>query len=250
MTSSELTLIRPEWPAPVSVRAVTTTRLGGTSGEPWASLNLGDHVGDDPSHVAANRTILADRLGIPAERFGWLNQVHGTHTVKLPLAGSLPPSADASVTFERGQVCAILTADCLPVLFCDAEGSRVAAAHAGWRGLCNGVLEQTVAALGEPATLMAWLGPAIGPASFEVGPEVRDAFVARQSQAAQAFAPVGARPGHYLADIYQLARLRLQQLGVTCVYGGNWCTVREPARFFSFRRDGQTGRMASVIWLN
>lgn len=248
MTSSELSVIRPDWPAVRSVNALTTTRLGGVSAEPWHSLNLGDHVGDDAGHVAENRLRLCRAAKLSSEQFGWLAQVHGTHVVQLPVVGA--PAADASVARRPGEACVILTADCLPVLFCDIAGTRVGAAHAGWRGLCKGVIERTVETLGAPETLMAWLGPAIGPASFEVGPEVRDAFLAVDAEAAGAFSADGARPGHYMADIYLLARRRLRQAGVTRIYGGDFCTVRDPAaRFYSFRRDGQTGRMASAIWL-
>ncbi|MEX0605209.1 MAG: peptidoglycan editing factor PgeF [Marinobacter sp.] len=245
---TELSLIRPDWPAPPGVSAITTTRAGGVSGPPWSSLNLGQHVGDDPAQVAENRLRLCRAAKLSSQQFGWIEQVHGTRVVQLPLVNA--PPADASITRRKGEACVIMTADCLPVLFCDDKGSRAGAAHAGWRGLCNGVLEQTVAALGEADTLMAWLGPAIGPQHFEVGPEVREAFIAKSPAASQAFTATGARPGHFMADIYQIARLRLADVGVTRVYGGQLCTVSDPERFYSFRRDGQTGRMASVIWLH
>lgn len=248
----ELPVIRPDWPAPASVHAFTTTRDGGVSTAPWDTLNLGDHVQDSAQDVTTNRRRLADFAGLPAHRFGWLDQIHGTEPVRLPVAAgcSAPATADASLTTVAQQACAILTADCLPVLFCDRAGTRVAAAHAGWRGLSEGVLERSVQALGRPDTLMAWLGPAIGPQAFEVGPEVRDAFLAVVPDADAAFTPRGARPGHFMADIYLLARQRLALAGVTEVYGGRFCTVADPARFFSFRRDGLTGRMASIIWLD
>ena len=244
----ELPLILPDWPAPAGVSAMTTTRAGGVSEHPWNSLNLGQHVGDNPEHVDENRHRLSRATRLSSHQLGWLEQVHGTQVVHLPVVNA--PSADACVSRRKGEACVIMTADCLPVLFCDEQGSRVGAAHAGWRGLCNGVLEQTVAALGEPGSLMAWLGPAIGPDHFEVGPEVREAFLAKSLLAAQAFTPTGARPGHFMADIYELARQRLAEAGVTRVFGGKFCTVSDPQRFYSFRRDGQTGRMASVIWFH
>lgn len=245
---SELPVIRPDWPAPEGVRAMVTTRLGGVSEPPWNTLNLGAHVGDDPAHVAENRGRLCRAAKLSSQQFGWLEQVHGNRVVELPVVNA--PPADASISRRTGEACVIMTADCLPVLFCDDRGTRVGAAHAGWRGLCNGVLEKTVAALGEPGTLMAWLGPAIGPRHFEVGPEVREAFLAKSPIASQAFTASGARPGHFMADIYQLARQRLADAGVSRVYGGQFCSVSDPERFYSFRRDGQTGRMASLIWLH
>ena len=245
---SELPLLFPDWPAPAGVRAACTTRIGGVSCKPWDSLNLGVHVGDDPEHVAVNRQRLADRLGQDAESFGWLSQVHGTCVVELPVAGV--PSADASTTRCPGQICAILTADCLPVLFCNKGGTQVAAAHAGWRGLCAGVLEATLDSFDSPAhEILAWFGPAIGPAGFEVGPEVMEEFVSRDPAAAAAFTAESARPGHFMADIYHLARQRLRAAGVTAIYGGDECTLSDANRFFSYRRDGNTGRMASLIWL-
>jgi len=237
-------LIVPDWPAPVQVRSLMTTRTGGVSRAAWASLNLGDHVDDDPAHVAANRARLRQHL--PAEP-GWLRQVHSARVVEL---GREPtPEADAAFTREAGQVCAVLTADCLPVLFCDRSGTVVAAAHAGWRGLAGGVLETTVAAMQvAPRDVIAWLGAAIGPQAFEVGADVREAFVALHPEAADAFVPQSA-PGKWLADIYQLARIRLGHVGVQAVYGGGRCTFNEADSFYSYRRDGVTGRMASLIWL-
>ncbi|MDC0663018.1 peptidoglycan editing factor PgeF [Marinobacter sp. SS21] len=247
--TSELTVLLPDWPAPEWVRAGCSTRLGGVSETVWASLNLGSHVQDEAAHVQENRRRLAHWAGIGADRFYWLNQVHGTEVVHLPVNGV--PDADASLTSEPGLACTVLTADCLPVLFCDQGGTRVAAAHAGWRGLCAGVLERTITALAcPPERLLAWLGPAIGPAHFEVGGEVRDAFARQASEAELAFRPSPDRPGHYLANIYQLARQRLQRMGVVQVYGGNDCTVADASRFYSYRRDGVTGRMASFIWLD
>ncbi|WP_286221898.1 peptidoglycan editing factor PgeF [Marinobacter apostichopi] len=246
--TSELDLIRPDWPAPDRVRAASTTRLGGVSQPPWHSLNLGTHVRDNPQYVTENRARLASELSLESAAFGWLSQVHGTDLVTSPVDGI--PEADASTTTQAGQVCAILTADCLPVLLCDRAGTQVAAAHAGWRGLCAGILEQVVASFTAPsAEIIAWLGPAIGPAHFEVGQEVRDAFMAVDARAAEAFSVSGARPGHFMADIYSLARQRLEKAGVSAVYGGDLCTVSDPQRFYSYRRDGQTGRMATLVWL-
>ena len=248
-TLSSESVIVPDWPAPRAVRALLTTRRGGVSCAPYASLNLGDHVGDDRSAVAANRALLRGALvgsGDPR----WLAQVHGTRVVNAASCspGNSPVQADASFAREQGVVCAVMTADCLPVLFCDEDGSVVAAAHAGWRGLLAGVLEATVAAMGVAApALLAYLGPAIGPRAFEVGDEVRSAFVAADGALAAAFKP--AQPGKWLADIYLLARLRLAALGLVRVYGGDFCTYRDVERFFSYRRDAQTGRMASMIWL-
>ncbi|MCG2580996.1 MAG: peptidoglycan editing factor PgeF [Marinobacter sp.] len=247
--NSDRSVITPDWPAPARVRAVSTTRLGGVSPAPWDSMNLGSHVGDDPQHVQENRRCLADMAGVDLRNVGWLDQVHGTGVVSLPVAGV--PKADASHTGQGGHACVIMTADCLPVLLCDVSGTRVGAAHAGWRGLCDGVLEALVSdMMGNPAELMAWLGPAIGPWQFEVGAEVREAFLLHDPSAADAFSEHGARAGHYMADIYLLARQRLAASGVSQVYGGDHCTVSEPETFFSYRRDGQTGRMASMIWLS
>lgn len=237
-------LLTPDWPAPPRVRALQTLRGGGCSPAPWDSFNLGDHVGDDPVRVAANRAALRRRLpAAPA----WLRQVHGTVAVDAAIC---PENAEADAAFARrpGVVCAVMTADCLPVLFCDRAGSVVAAAHAGWRGLAAGVLEATVAALGvPPGELLAWLGPAIGPAAFEVGDEVRAAFVAGDPAAAAAFAAQA--PGKWLADLPQLARRRLLAAGVGWIGGGEMCTYADPDNYFSYRRDGVTGRMATLVWL-
>ncbi len=240
--------IVPDWPVPAGVQALITTRAGGASQAPYASLNLGDHVGDDPAAVAANRLRLRQSV-VGAGEPVWLEQVHGTRVIDAALerTGATPEQADAAFARRPGVCCVVMTADCLPVLFCDASGSVVAAAHAGWRGLCAGILEQTVAAMAVPAhTLLAYLGPAIGPHAFVVGDDVRTAFVARDAAAAKAFSPQA--PGKWLADIYQLARLRLSACGVDRIFGGKWCTVGDAARFFSYRRDGRTGRMASLIW--
>ena len=241
-------LIVPDWPAPSGVRSLLTTRRGGVSGGGFSSLNLGAHVGDDPLVVAANRACVEAFLpGRPL----WLDQVHGTRVVDAGVfrRADSPPAADAAFSRQAGVVCAVMTADCLPVLLCDTSGCVVAAVHAGWRGLLAGVLEETVCAMHvTEGSLMAYLGPAIGPAAFEVGDEVRAAFVAERAQAAAAFT---AQPsGKWLADIYLLARQRLETLGVTQVFGGDFCTVNDAERFFSYRRDGRTGRMAALIWLD
>lgn len=259
--------IVPDWTAPANVRALTTTRRRGRSRGPYADFNLGDRVGDDAAAVAANRARL--RLHLPADPV-WLRQVHGTRCIVAEDAET-GVEADASVSFRPRTVCAVLTADCLPVLLCDVGGTVVAAAHAGWRGLAAGVLEATVASMQRPpGEILAWLGPAIGPAAFEVGDEVRAAFVAHNAAAARAFVPHGA--GKWLCDIYELARQRLAALGVHRVAGADnapavagkgvlaqpdsldatkrhFCTVADADRFYSYRRDGATGRMASLIWL-
>jgi hypothetical protein len=247
VVNTKLDFLVPDWPAPPGVRAVTTTRGGGASEGSYAALNLAVHVGDAPERVAANRLALRQSLSLPAEP-AWLTQVHGTRVVDAG-PGVDPPEADASVAGRPGIVCVVLTADCLPVLFCARDGTRVAAAHAGWRGLANGVLEATVRALDRPpGEVLAWLGPGIGPDAYEVGPEVREDFVSADPRAADAFAR--GRPGdRWLADMYTLARLRLAGAGVTAVYGGGLCTFRDRKRFFSYRRDGATGRMATLAWL-
>ncbi len=235
--------LTPDWPAPASVKACVTTREGGVSEAPFDSLNLGDHVDDRPEAVAENRRRLTEHFSIqPA----WLQQVHGI-TVAHADAG-IVATADASWTATPGIACAAMTADCLPALFCDRAGTRVAAAHAGWRGLAAGVLEATLDSLDIPANdVLVWLGPAIGPKAFEVGPEVREVFINQLPEAANAFVP-SANAGKFLADIYMLARLRLAARGVTAVYGGGFCTVTDP-RFFSYRRASRTGRFASLVWL-
>lgn len=239
-------LIIPEWPAPANVRACSTTRIGGVSQQPYDSLNLGAHVADDPVHVLKNRHLLCDIAGLPAMPL-WLNQVHGTHVVTLPHTGDCVPQADACYTRAEGQVCAVMTADCLPVVFCSKDGQEVAAAHAGWRGLCAGVLESTLATFRRPPEdILVWLGPAIGPQAFEVGPEVREAFISHDPAAAEAFIPYQHK---YLADLWTLARQRLSRAGVTAVYGGGRCTYSESGSFFSYRRERVTGRMATLVWL-
>jgi purine-nucleoside/S-methyl-5'-thioadenosine phosphorylase / adenosine deaminase len=246
--------IIPDWPAPQNVQALQTTRNGGVSTGSYASLNLGDHVGDVPMAVAHNRQLLSALL--PSEPV-WLKQVHGTGVIDTDAAGCGVPQADACISRHSGAVCAVMTADCLPVLLCDERGSVVAAVHAGWRGLCDGVIEQTVRAMDvPPQMLMAWFGPAIGPQAFEVGGEVRAAFIDKQPQAEAAFIPSPPAPlplagegRKYLADLYRLARLRLNALGISRIYGGGLCTYTDSARFFSYRRDGVTGRMGTFIWL-
>jgi YfiH family protein len=236
-----------EWPLPHGVRAAFTTRLGGASRAPWDSFNLGAHVGDAPEHVAANRARLRELLALPAEP-GWLNQVHGAEVADLDVIPTASPlTADASVTRAAGKACLIMVADCLPVLFASRDGARIGAAHAGWRGLAAGVLENTVKALGVPGgQLTAWLGPAILQPNFEVGAEVREAFVSGDAGAADYFLP-NAR-GRWQADLVGLARRRLQALGVTGIHGGEWCTFADATRFFSHRRDGKGGRMAALVW--
>lgn len=244
MSKTDLEFIFPDWPAPANVKALSTTRNGGVSATPYATLNLGSHVGDNPKNVAKNRAILGKYL--PAEPL-WLTQVHGKTVVNA--ASTCPHAeADAASTNMTNQICTILTADCLPVLFCDMRGTTVAAAHAGWRGLKTGILEATVSTMQAPAEdIMAWLGPAIGPDAFEVGDEVRTAFTTSNIQAENAFRPSG-HQGKWLANLYLLAQQRLAAIGVTHIYGGNRCTFTEKETFFSYRRDGSSGRMASLIW--
>jgi len=251
--------LEPEWPAPPGVRALSTFRGGGVSTATYASLNLGDHVGDVPETVAENRRRLGAAAGLPAEPV-WLAQVHGTTVADLDAARTGPVGradrgapgpvgpADAAFTRRRGRVCAILAADCLPIVLAADSGDLVAAAHAGWRGLAGGVIEATVKALEvPPERLMAWLGPAIGPEHFEVGAEVREAFVEADLGSEAAFVP-NAR-GRFMADLSALARRRLAALGVSRIHGGGHCTYAEQDRYFSHRRDGVTGRQATLIWL-
>lgn len=244
--------IEPDWPAPARVRALSTTRDGGVSQGVFAGLNLGAHVGDEVARVEANRARLQQAAQIPGP-LNWLNQVHGTAVHQVSNQYDVVPDADAACAHEAGLACIVMTADCLPVLFCDRAGTVVAAAHAGWRGLLGneqgGVLEASIQAMGcNPADILAWLGPAIGSGAFEVGGEVRDAFMAQQAEAEAAFVP-SSNEGKWLADIYLLARLRLARAGVSAVYGGEFCTLGDGERFYSYRRDGQTGRMASLVWL-
>jgi YfiH family protein len=239
--------IVPDWPAPAQIRACTTTRAGGASNPPFDSFNLADHVGDDPAAVAVNRARLVDVLGLPNQPC-WLRQVHGIGLVDAGRQPAEPvPEGDGAYSDQAGVVCAVLTADCLPVLLCDRSGRRVAAVHAGWRGLSSGILERAIDVFGGSSDgILAWLGPAIGPDAFEVGDEVRETFVKHDSYARDAFLP--SRPGHWMADLYLLARQRLAGRGVANIYGGGLCTFSDESRFYSYRRDGTTGRMASLIW--
>jgi polyphenol oxidase len=241
-----LDLIAADWPAPPNVRAVATTRVGGVSVGAYTSLNLGSHVGDDARAVSENRLRLRTALALPRDPV-WLNQVHGTTVVEATMHDS-PPTADASFARSSGHACVVLTADCLPVLLCDRAGTRVAAAHAGWRGLAGGVVESALHAMGvAPDRVLAWLGPAIEQEMFEVGSEVREQFVARSAENAAAFT-ANAR-GRWQADLYALARRELTRLGVTQVFGGGLRCYGDRDRFFSFRRDGTTGRMATLVWM-
>lgn len=236
--------IIPDWPAPPNVKALQTTRKGGVSAAPYDTFNLGLHVGDDPGRVNRNRQALAPLM--PSEPV-WLEQVHGTMVANADLAGCLV-QADACIARQRGSVCVVMTADCLPVLLCNTQGSVVGAAHAGWKGLAAGVIEATVRAMNvTPQNLMVWLGPAISQGAFEVGDEVRAAFVAAHPQAVSAF--VAGPSGKWFADIYALARIRLNAMGITQIYGGDHCTYSESDKFYSYRRDGITGRMGTFIWL-
>ncbi|MBF0218500.1 MAG: peptidoglycan editing factor PgeF [Gammaproteobacteria bacterium] len=241
--------ITPEWPVAASVKAVMTTRCGGVSLPPYNSFNLGDHVGDRAQDVAQNRELLAQRLALEGE-VQWLSQQHTARVVRLGAGeSSTGEVADGCYSDVAGVVCAVMTADCLPVLICDQQGREVAALHAGWRGLHAGVLEAGVAAFtAPPEQLIVWLGAAIGPAAFEVGGEVREAFIVRDAAAVAAFS-AAPTAGKWFADIYLLARQRLEKLGVRAIFGGGECTYSQPQRFFSYRRDGVTGRMASLIWL-
>jgi len=245
------------WPAPANVHAFTTLRHGaGASQPPFDHFNLGNRVaadGDDAVTVERNRVELVERFALPSSPH-WLRQVHGTEVLRFDApavskAASDEPVADASVTSTPGVVLAILTADCLPVVFTNTTGTQIGAAHAGWRGLADGVLESTVSAMHAPANeLIAWLGPAAGPQAYEIGEEVFAAFVSHDAEAASAF--IATRPGHWRVDLYQLARQRLAALGITRVHGGDLCTISDPQRFYSHRRDARTGRMATLIWMD
>lgn len=246
--ANSINFIQPNWTAPLHVKALQTTRTGGVSAPPYDSLNLGAHVNDDPVAVARNRQLLSFYL--PTEPV-WVNQVHGVEVIDAASSSCLQ-NADASFTTKPNVVCVTMTADCLPVLLCDKKGTVVAAVHAGWRGLCDGVIEAAVAKMQVPACeVLVWLGPAIGPNAFEVGNNVRQQFIAKDSQAGQAFRQHGDK---WLCNMYLIARQRLNALGVMEIYGASvnedFCTYSDDARFFSFRRDNVTGRMASMIWLD
>jgi YfiH family protein len=238
--------IVPDWPAPVRVRAFVTTRDGGVSRGPYESLNLGATNGDDPDHVARNRAIV--RAHLPDEP-RWMAQVHGIEVADVDeLAEDAKPRADAAVTRRPGIVATVLTADCMPLFLCDRAGRRAGVVHAGWRGMAAGVIEATVARMQTPPQeLLAWMGPTIGPDAFEVGDEVREAFVARDAAADEAFRPKS--PGKHLADLYALARQRLERAGVGAVYGASHCTFSEKDLFFSYRREKKSGRMGAFIWI-
>jgi hypothetical protein len=238
--------IAPEWPAAARVRAFVTTREGGVSTGEYASMNLGLSSGDDAANVARNRAIV--RAHLPSDP-AWLAQVHGAAVADLDAgAAAERPRADGAATSTPGRVAVVLTADCMPLFLCDRAGRRVAVAHAGWRGMAAGVVESAVRALGaEPREVLAWMGPAIGPDAFEVGPEVKAAFESADAGDASAFAP--GKPGKFMADLYALARRRLERLGVREVHGGGFCTRDEPDRFFSYRREPKSGRMGAFIWI-
>ena len=236
--------IVPDWPAPARVRALVTTRAGGISSGPYASLNLGFHTDDDPANAAQNRARLQQHLPQPPK---WLAQVHGAAVVDADALTHVP-EADASVAREPGTVCAILVADCVPILLADRAGTCVGAAHAGWRGLAAGVIANTVARMAAaPADLIAYIGPGIGPTAFEVGDDVLSAFCASNPELERAFAPL--RPGKWLCDLPRLAREALNRAGIIAIWGGKLCTYSDPARFYSYRRDRITGRMAALVWL-
>ncbi len=251
-------MITPEWPAPPHVRSCITTRLGGVSNEPYATLNLGLHVGDDATSVLKNRQALEQQLQL-AHAPQWLEQIHGVKVIHAKTDG-LVRTADGSYTNQAGVVCTVMTADCLPIFLCDKQGTQVAVVHCGWRSLAKGICARALQKFGANGKeinghdIIAYLGPAISQRHFEVGVDVLDAFFksartpTQQEQIAAAFIP-GNRPLHFYADIYALARAELESLGVTAVYGGDYCTYAQDALFFSYRRDGKTGRMASLIWL-
>nr|WP_233120551.1 peptidoglycan editing factor PgeF [Histophilus somni] len=227
-----------------------TTRQGGISVAPYDSLNLGDHVGDDESAVKINRTLLVKELGLPQDPI-FLNQTHSTKVLRLPYQEGMDLNADAVYSDQANQVCLVMTADCLPVLFTNRQGNEVAAAHAGWRGLCDGILEETVKQFRVPKEdIIAWLGVAIGPKFFQVGKEVVEQFIAKDPQAKNAFTPDREQENKFLGNLYQIAKQRLNALGITEIYGGEHCTYSDKERFFSYRRDGKTGRLASLIWFS
>ena len=238
--------IIPDWPVAETIRSFSTTRLGGISSSPYDSLNLGLHVGDEPDAVLANRNQLIQELKLP-EQPRWLDQIHGTHVCSAQ-DWQYGDQADAIISHSENQVCSIMTADCLPILLCNQQGTKVAAIHAGWRSLAAGIIEKTIDKFDcHPADIITWLGPAIGPTQFEVGHDVYQAFCQHSDTAQHAFKKTDS--SHYLVDIYLLARQRLNALNVSAIFGGDYCTVSDPSQFFSYRRDGVTGRMASIIWI-
>lgn len=246
--------IVPNWPAPKWIQALTTLRSGGASVGPFQSFNLANHVNDDPAAVLKNRDFLKKQAKLPSDPI-WLQQVHGTRVIHVEdfHPSDPPPEADAAISTTPGKIASVLTADCLPILLCNDAGAEVAAIHAGWRGLASGIIETTVAALtSNGEQLLAWLGPAIGPTAFEVGEEMKSAFTQPKDETAfKPFISQGSNTEQkWTADIYQLARFRLQALNITRIYGGDYCTFSEPERFYSFRRSNPTGRMATIIWMN
>ncbi len=248
-TELNMNAIYPDWQVPANVHAFVTTRNGGVSEPPYNSFNLGNHVGDDENSVKCNRTLLQKHFKLPQSPL-FLEQIHSTNVLELPYSG-IDLKADAVYSSHPEQVCLIMTADCLPVLFCSKSGNEVAAAHAGWRGLCDGVLEATVAKFHcPPEEIRAWLGPAIGQNAFQVGKEVLEQFTAIDAEAKTAFIADPNQPQKYLANLYQLATLRLNKLGINQISGGKHCTYNESDKFFSYRREKQTGRMASLIWFS
>lgn len=247
--TQKLTALYPSWQVPQNIHAFTTLRDGGVSRAPYASFNLGEHVEDEPSAVKKNRDLLVERFGLPQFPL-FLSQIHSTRVIRLPYSGE-DIKADAVYTDKPGQVCLVMTADCLPVLFTSKKGNEVAAAHAGWRGLCDGVLEATVQQFHCPRDeIIAWFGPAIGPTAFQVGPEVVAQFIEQDARAERAFVADSASAGKYLGNLYQIAEQRLQRMGVMQISGGEHCTYTERDKFFSFRREMKTGRMASLIWFD
>ena len=239
--------IKADWPAPAMVHAGTSTRGGGFSPAPYDSLNIATHVGDDNKIVCRNRAALCNSLALPMQPC-WLKQTHSTKVINAADYNS-GDEADGCIATNKRAVCVVMTADCLPLLLCDKEATAVAALHTGWRGLINGIIESGVALFEKPGdSILAWLGPAIGPQAFEVGEDVFQAFVRQDSETEACFQPLS--PKKWLVDLYALARRRLQNLGIDAVYGGSFCTYSDPVRFYSYRRDGQCGRMASLIWLD
>jgi polyphenol oxidase len=253
--NNTITLIQPNWPAPDNIGSVISTRIGGVSDGVYSSANLGDHVGDDKTNLDNNRAILARQTGVTD--WFWLQQTHGVDVAEIKsLHKPVNNFADASVTTQKNLACVILTADCLPILLCNKAGNRVAAAHAGWRGLAGGILENTLNVFDDaPENLLAYLGPAIGPKYFEVGEDVYTAFAKTFTQKnndqnwRKCFVPIDHKANYYLADLYALARCILTERGIHQIYGGDYCTFADAQRFYSYRRDGVTGRMASAIWI-